>query len=155
MAIAVTVESTIARRPDEVFAAMADLDEWPSWLVASGIVSLRRDHVGAARAGERLIVQQDAAGRSGTFEAEVIAAEPGSRLALRGRDAEGVSIDIEGVVTSTPDTDDASTQLRWSIRIGLPLRYRMFESVARPLVQRAAVLDVESLRRTLEARPRD
>jgi uncharacterized protein YndB with AHSA1/START domain len=154
MAIAVTVESTIARPPDEVFAAIADLDEWPSWLVASGIVSLRRDHAGGARAGERLIVQQDAAGRAGTFETEVLAAEPASRLVLHGRDAEGVSIDIEGVVAAI-DTDGASTLLRWSIRIGLPLRYRMFESVARPLVQRAAALDVESLRRTLEARPRD
>ncbi len=43
----------------------------------------------------------------------------------------------------------------WSIRIGLPLRYRLLESMARPQVERAALLDVEALRRRLEAQARD
>jgi uncharacterized protein YndB with AHSA1/START domain len=151
MAIDITVTSTIERASEDVFAAIADLDEWPSWLIASGIIGLRRDHVGPARAGEHLIVEQNAAGRAGVFEAEVTALEHGSRLSLRGRDAEGVSIDIEAAVRPADGSDGRSTDLRWSIRIGLPFRYRIFESVARPHVERAAALDVESLRRTLEA----
>jgi hypothetical protein len=46
--------------------------------------------------------------------------------------------------------DTAATELRWTIRIGLPLRYRVFESMARPQVERAALLDIEGLRLAFE-----
>ena len=155
MGIDVAIESTIDRPPDEVFAAIADLDGWPDWLVASGIRAVRRDRTGEPVAGERLVVEQDAAGRSAIFEAEVVALEPGSRFALRGRDREGVTIDIEAVVSAAAESGGAATDLWWAIRIGLPLRYRMFESMARPQVERAALLDIEALRVRLEAAGRD
>ena len=154
MAIEVAIESTIERPPDEVFAAIADLDGWPGWLVASGIRAVRREHRGEPVPGERLVVEQDAAGRSATFDAEVVALEPGSRFALRGRDRDGVTIDIEAAV-SAAESGGAATDLWWAIRIGLPLRYRMFESMARPQVERAALLDIEGLRVRLEAAGRD
>jgi hypothetical protein len=47
--------------------------------------------------------------------------------------------------------DDLSTRLRWSVRIGLPLRYRMFESMVTPQARRAATLDLEALKRRLES----
>ncbi len=51
--------------------------------------------------------------------------------------------------------DDASagpaTHLRWSLRLGLPLRYRMFESMVTPQARRAAILDIEALKRRLES----
>ena len=155
MAIEVAIESTIERPPDEVFATIADLDGWPGWLVASGIRAVRREQGGEPVPGERLVVEQDAAGRSATFDAEVVALEPGSRFALRGRDRDGVTIDIEAVVSAAAESDAAATDLWWAIRIGLPLRYRMFESMARPQVERAALLDVEGLRIRLEAPDRD
>ena len=146
MAIAVTIESVIARPPEDVFARIADIDAWPTWLIASGIVCVERTTASPLVAGERLVVEQRAAGRAGTFQASVSALEPPTRFALQGKDEDGVSIDIDAVLAPA----DTGTNLRWSIRIGLPLRYRMFESMARPQVQRAAALDVEALRIGLE-----
>ena len=151
MAIDVAIDSTIARTPDEVFAAVADLEAWPTWLIASGIRAVRRERTGEATLGERLVVEQDAAGRAGTFDAQVTGFERARRIALRGRDREGVTIDMEARVAPTRSTDGATTELQFSIRIGLPLKYRLFESMARPQVERAALLDVESLRLRLES----
>jgi uncharacterized protein YndB with AHSA1/START domain len=152
MAIAVTIETTVACPPADVYSFIADIDAWPSWLVASGIVRVQRSATGPLVEGERLSVEQHAAGRAGTFGAQVTAIQPPARLALNGRDGDGVSIDIEANVA--PD-GDAGARLRWSIRIGLPLRYRMFESMARPQVERAAALDIEGLRRRLESTATD
>ena len=155
MAIEVAIDSTIGRPPDEVFAAVADLERWPAWLIASGIRSVRRGRQGAPVPEERLIVVQDAAGRAGTFDAQVTAYEDGRRLALSGRDGDGVSIDIEALVEPIPDSDARATELHWSIRIALPIRYRVLESMARPQVERAALLDIEGLRLRLESRSGD
>ena len=151
MAIDVAIDSTIERAPDVVFASVADLDGWPTWLVASGIRSVRRERGGEPVEGERLVVEQDAAGRAATFDAQVSAYDPGHRIALRGRDREGVRIDIDAVVLPAPDTDGRATELQWSIRITLPLKYMLFESMARPQVQRAALVDIEALRLRLES----
>ena len=150
MAIAVTIETSIARPPAEVFARIADIDAWPSWLIASGIVRVARSSEGPLVEGERLTVDQRAAGRAGTFEATITALQP-TRLALNGRDGDGVTIDIDAELAPA----EGGTNLRWSIRIGLPLRYRMFESMARPQVQRAAALDIEAFKRRLESTPAD
>ena len=149
MAIAVTIEATVSRPPDEVYAVIADIERWPSWLIASGIVRVERSADGPLVEGEHLKVEQRAAGRAGTFEAQVTVLQSPSRLALHGRDGDGVTIDIDA--TLAPDAVSDGTSLRWSIRIGLPLRYRMFESMARPQVERAAALDIEALRRRLES----
>jgi uncharacterized protein YndB with AHSA1/START domain len=153
MAIEVTVETTIGRSPDVVFERVADVEAWPEWLVASGITAVRRSSSGAIALGERLVVDQTAAGRSATFAAEVAALEPPSRLAIRGRDDDGVSIDIEAFVAGANEA--TATALRWTIRIGLPLRYRILEGMARPQVERAAALDLEALRRRLESTASD
>ncbi len=149
MAIAVTIEATVARPPAEVFAQVADIEGWPSWLIASGIIRVERSTDGPLVEGEHLKVEQRAAGRAGTFEAQVTALQSPTRLAIHGRDGDGVTIDIDAALA--PDGDSDGTNLRWSIRIGLPLRYRMFESMARPQVEHAAALDIEALRRRLES----
>jgi len=147
MPIDVTIDATIARPPDAVFARIADVERWPSWLIASGIVSVTRAVAGPVGTGERLTVEQRAAGRAGTFDAVIRVATPPTRLALEGRDPDGVSIEIDATLAAV----GPGTSLRWSIRIGLPFRYRIFESMARPQVERAAALDIESLRRQLES----
>ena len=147
MAIAVTIEATVSRPPAEVFADIADIERWPSWLIASSIIRVERSSDGPLVEGEHLKVEQRAAGRAGTFEAKVTALQPPTRLALHGRDGDGVTIEIDAALAPAGD----GTNLRWTIRIGLPLRYRMFESMARPQVERAAALDIEALRRRLES----
>lgn len=151
MAIAVTIETTIGRPPAEIFARIADVEAWPSWLIASGIVRVVRSTDAPLAEGERVTVEQSAAGRAGTFEAKVTALQPPTRFVLSGRDGDGVTIDIDAGLAPA----DGGTNLRWSIRIGLPLRYRMFESMARPQVERAAVLDIEAFKRRLESTPAD
>jgi uncharacterized protein YndB with AHSA1/START domain len=147
MSIDVVIETTIARLPDDVFARIADVAAWPAWLVASGIVSVTRTATGPVSSGERLTVEQRAAGRSGTFDAVIREASSPSRLALEGRDRDGVSIEIDASL----EPAGTGAALRWSIRIGPPFRFRIFESMARPEVERAAALDIERLRRDLES----
>jgi uncharacterized protein YndB with AHSA1/START domain len=149
MAIEVTVGSTIERSPEAVFARIADLEAWPTWLIASGITAVRRSISGPISRGERLVVEQVAAGRPGTFAAEVTALEVPVRLVVRGRDDDGISIEIEASLAAT-DSRGTATELRWTIRIGLPFRYRILEGMARPQVERAVRLDLEALRRGLE-----
>ena len=149
MAIDVVIETRIGRPVADVFARIADIDRWPEWLIASGIVRVARQSTASAlAAGEQLTVEQRAAGRAGTFAATVTTFEAPSRLALTGKDGDGVSIDIAASLSSV---DAVVTDLRWSIRIGLPFRYRIFESMAAPQVQRAAALDIEALKRRLES----
>jgi hypothetical protein len=108
-------------------------------------VSVARTGEGPLAAGERLTVTQQAAGRAGVFDAVVEALDPPNLLVVEGRDTEGVTIAIEADVAAA----QGGSTLRWSIRIGLPFRYRIFESMAKPQVQHAAALDIEALRRNL------
>jgi len=148
MAISVVIETRVGRPVDAVFAHIADLDRWPEWLIASGIIRIERAGSKPVVAGEHLTVEQRAAGRAGTFSATVTALQAPTRLALTGKDADGVSIDIDAELAAV---DDLTTNLRWSIRIGLPFRYRIFEKMASPQVQHAAALDIEALKRRLES----
>lgn len=147
MAIAVVIETRIGRSREAVFDEIAAIERWPAWLIASGIRRIERTVTGPLTTGEALTIQQAAAGRAGTFVATVTALERPTRLALSGRDGDGVTIDIEATLA----TVDTATSLRWSIRIGLPMRFRFFESMASPQVQRAAALDIEALKRRLES----
>ena len=108
MTISVQLETRIARPVPDVFAALIDIESYPTWLVASGITKV-----------------------------QLLDAGP----------PEGISIDIDTVVAP----DEMSTRLRWSLRIGLPLRYRLFESMVAPQARQAAAVDLEAFRRRLES----
>jgi uncharacterized protein YndB with AHSA1/START domain len=152
MAIHVLVKTRIERSIGDVFDEVTDIVRWPEWLIASGIRQVERTASGPIVAGERARIRQDAAGRSGTFDVAVTAFERPSILSIGGRDESGVTIDIDAELAAIGDeTRDGATDLRWSIRIGLPLRYRILESMATPQVQRAAALDLEALKRRMEA----
>ena len=85
------------------------------------------------------------AGRASTLDARVAAIEPGTRFAVSGKDADGISVEIDAALFP----DGAVTRLTWRLRIGLPLRYRMLELIATPQVRRAAALDLEAFRQRL------
>jgi uncharacterized protein YndB with AHSA1/START domain len=147
MTVSVDAETTIARPPAAVFEALVDVERYPAWLIASGIVRVERLDAGPLRAGSGLRISQTVAGRSTVLDGRVTVLEPGAAFGLRARDKDGVSVEIDGVLA----LDDRATRLRWSLRVGLPLRYRMFESMVAPQARRAAALDLEAFKRRLES----
>ena len=96
MTIAVDIETTIARPPAEVFAALVDVERYPTWLIASGIVGVEPVGAGPLRAGSGLRIHQTVAGRSTVLDGQVTVLEPGAAFGLRGKDREGVSVRIDG-----------------------------------------------------------
>lgn len=147
MTIAAEIENRIARSPEDVYAALAAVERFPGWLIASGITDVTLLDVDPLAVGSRLRVAQSVGGRSTVLEGTITQAEPGRTFGLEVRDGDGVSVEIDA--TLAPDGD--ATILRWSLRIGLPLRFRMFESMVAPQVRRAATLDLEALKRRLES----
>jgi len=141
------IETRIGRPPADVFAALTDVERYPEWLIASGIVRVERLDPGPLAAGSRLRIAQTVAGRSTTLDGVVTVFAPGAAFGVRGRDKDGVSVEFDAVLVA----DDQATRLRWSARIGLPLRYRMFESMVAPQARRAAALDLEAFKRRLES----
>jgi uncharacterized protein YndB with AHSA1/START domain len=147
VSIEARIETTIGRTAEDVFAHLTAVEQLPEWLVASGVVRVERLDVGQLKQGSRLSVQQRVAGRAATLEGRVTAFEPPTRFAFAAKDRDGISIDVEAQLGA----DGAMSRLRWSVRVGLPLRYRLFESMAAPEVRRAATADLERLKRRLEA----
>jgi uncharacterized protein YndB with AHSA1/START domain len=145
--VAVDIETRIGRTPAVVFDALAAVERYPEWLIASGIVKVERLDPGALRVGSRLRISQTVAGRSTVLEGGITALTPGVAFGLRGKDRDGVSIEIDARLAA----QETGTHLRWSVRIALPLRYRMFESMVAPQAKRAAALDIEALKRRLES----
>jgi hypothetical protein len=147
MTVSAEIETRIARPPADVFAALIDVERYPEWLIASGIVRVQRLDPGPLAAGARLRIDQTVAGRSTVLDGTVTVLAPGAAFGLRGRDKDGVTIEIDAVLA----LDELATRLRWSLRLGLPLRFRMFESMVAPQARRAAALDLEALKRRLES----
>jgi uncharacterized protein YndB with AHSA1/START domain len=147
MTVAVELETAIARPASDVFEHLVAIDRFPDWLIASGIVAVERLDDGPPSVGSRVRISQRVAGRSTVLEGSITRLEPDRALGLHGRDADGVTIDIDADIAADP----VGCRLRWSLRLGLPLRYRMFESMVAPQVRRAVTLDLEAFRRRVEA----
>lgn len=147
MTIAVDLETSIARPVADVFAALVDVERYPTWLSASGITGVELLDAGPLHAGSRMRISQAVAGRSTVLDGIVTVLVPGAGFGLRGKDREGISIQIDAALAP----DDHATRLRWSLRIGLPLRYRLFESMVAPQARHAAAADLEAFRLRLES----
>lgn len=150
MTVSVEIETRVDRPPVEVFAALTDVERYPDWLIASGIVRVERLDPGPLAVGSRLRISQTVAGRSTVLDGSVTEFKPGAAFGLRGKDKDGVTIEIDAALTP----DGSATRLRWSLRLKLPLRFRMFESMVAPQAKRAAALDLEALKRRLESAAR-
>ncbi|MBI3747817.1 MAG: SRPBCC family protein [Chloroflexi bacterium] len=148
MTIAVEIETSVGRSPAEVFAELTAVERYPAWLVASGIVRVERLDEGPLVVGSSLRIAQTVGGRSTVLEGAVTELDPGLAFGLRGRDPDGVTIELAAGLSSE---DGLSTRVRWSVRMGLPLRYRMFEAMVAPQARRAAALDLEAFKRRLES----
>jgi hypothetical protein len=151
MTVAIDAEVRIERPAGDVYAALIDVERWPAWLIATGIVRVQRLDDGPLRAGSRLRVDQSIAGRATTLEGGVTVLVQDTALGVQGRDREGIEIRIDIVVAADDlGAERPGTRLRWSGQIKLPLRYRLFESMVTPQAQKAAALDLEALRQRLE-----
>jgi len=147
MTIAAELETRIGRSVPAVFAELTALERYPEWLIASGIVGVEVLEPGPLATGSRLRVEQRVAGRAATLEGLVTVHEPDRRFGFEARDKDGVKVDIEASVSA----DGPGTLLRWSIRVSLPLRFRMLEGMVAPQARRAAALDLEAFKQRLEA----
>lgn len=147
MTLKVEFETRIGRSPAAVFAELVALDRYPQWLIATGVTAVEVLDPGPLASGSRLRIAQSVAGRATTLQGSVTALEPGRRFALQAKDREGIKVGIHAAV----EPDGASTVLRWSLRVDLPLRYRMFEGMVAPQARNAAALDLESFKRRLES----
>ena len=148
MTIAVQVETQIGRTAADVFAELTAVERFPEWLIASGIVRVDRLDEGPLAVGARLRIGQSVGGRSTVLDGTVTILEPDAAFGLRGRDADGVTVELDAQLSS----DDAvTTRMRWAVRMTLPLRYRMFESMVAPQARRAATLDLEAFKRRMES----
>lgn len=147
MAISAELETLIARNCDDVFARLVDVRRYPDWLVASGIVTAEPVGSAPVAAGSKLRIGQQIAGRSSTLEGTVTAFEPGARFGFRAKDPEGISIEVDARLTP----EGATCRLRWTLKLGLPLKYRFFESMVAPQVKQAAATDLERLRVGLQS----
>jgi len=147
MTLKVELETRIGRSPDAVFGELVALDRYPQWLIATGVTAVQLLDPGPLRAGTRLRIAQSVAGRATTLHGEVTALEPGRRFALQAKDREGIKVGIHAVLAG----EGPGTVLHWSLRVDLPLRYRMFEGMVAPQARRAAALDLESFKRRLES----
>ena len=147
MTVAAELETRIARSPAAVFAELIAVERYPQWLIASGIKGVELLEPGPLREGSRIRVDQEVAGRAATLDGTVTAFDPDRQFGFEAKDRDGVRVSIDAALAG----DGTATVLRWSVRLGLPLRYRMFEGMVAPQVRRAVTLDLEALRRRLEA----
>ena len=147
MTIAAQLETRIGRSVSAVYAELTALERYPEWLRESGIVQVQRIVGEPIAPGARIRVQQRIVGRAATLDGVITVVEPDRRFAFEARDQEGVKIDVEAAVVP----DGPGTLLRWSIRVGLPLRYRMLEGMIAPQARRAASLDIDGFKQRLEA----
>ena len=147
MTIAAEIETRIERSPADVFEALVAVEQFPQWLIASGITRVELLDDGPVAARSKVRISQSVGGRSTVLDGTITRLDPGRGFGLEARDQDGVTIKISAELR--PDGD--GTALSWSVRIGLPLRFRMFESMIAPQVRRAAALDLEALKRRLES----
>ena len=147
MTVAAELEETIARTPSAVFGELSAVERYPEWLTSSGVRSVELLDGGPIGEGSRIRIEQDLAARSTRVEGRITAFVPSERLALEASDTQGVRFQLDAGLAP----DGPATRLRWSIRLTLPLRYRFFEAMVAPELRRAALADLQNLKRRLEA----
>lgn len=147
MTIAAEFDVLLGRTVDAVFRELTAVERYPEWLRASGVTRVERQDASPLAPGSRFVVEQRIAGRETMLEATVEALESARRFAFRAVARDGITVDIDALLAA----DGPTTRLRWSLRLGLPLRYRLFESMAAPEVRRAAAADIDAFRARLEA----
>ena len=148
MTIQAEFEIPIARSVQAVWDELIAVERYPEWLRASGVLRVERHPAHSLGPGAPLRIHQQIAGRPpAVLEGAVAAWEPGRRFAFRARHPDGITIETDAQLAQ----DGPGCRLRWSLRIGLPLKFRLFEGMAAPEVRQAASTDLLGLKRRLES----
>jgi uncharacterized protein YndB with AHSA1/START domain len=140
------IELPIARPASAVWAELTALERYPQWLRESGVTHVERE-MGPLGAGTRLRIRQHLGGRPALLEGIVTAWEPTRHFAFRATHPDGITVEADSLLLDEGQT----CRLRWSLRIGLPLKLRMFEGLAAPQAKRAATTDLLGFKRFLES----
>ena len=128
MTVSVDLETVIDRPASDVFAALVDVERYPEWLIASGIVRVERLDPGPVAKGSRLRISQTVAGRSTVLDGNVTELAPGQRFGLRGKDKDGVTIEIDAAL----GPQGPATRLHWSLALKLPESPGRFTDIPAP-----------------------
>jgi uncharacterized protein YndB with AHSA1/START domain len=140
------IELPIARPAEAVWAELTALERYPEWLRESGVTHVERE-IGPLGSGTRLRIRQQLAGRPALLEGIVTAWDPPHHFAFRATHPDGITVEADSLLVDEGPT----CRLRWSLRIGLPMRLRMFEGLAAPQARRAATADLLGFKRFLES----
>ncbi len=146
MTIKAEIELPIARPIAAVWAELTAVERYPEWLRESGVTRVEREP-GQLGAGTRLRIEQRLAGQPALLDGIVTAWDPPRRFAFRATHPDGITVEADGMLAD----EGLTCRLRWSLRIGLPLRLRLFEGVAGPQAKRAATTDLLGFKRMLES----
>ncbi|HEY7524398.1 MAG TPA: SRPBCC family protein [Candidatus Limnocylindrales bacterium] len=136
----------IGRLPEDVFRHVADIERYPDWQRATGIVGVRRTDDGPLGPGSRFVIERLVRGNRGSVDCVVTAVDPGRRFAFRGRDSSG--FDVETEIDLAPA--GMGSRLDWRFRMTTPGLLSLAGGMLRREVLAAAESDFTSLKRMLE-----
>jgi uncharacterized protein YndB with AHSA1/START domain len=108
--ISATIE--IGRRPDEVFAYVAELDRLSEWQDA--IVSVRKEPAGPTRVGTRAIELRRTPVGAREIVSEIVEYDPPRRLVARGLNGP-----VRPTVTVTFEPVDGGTRTKFTVGLDL------------------------------------
>ena len=101
MTVSVEIETRIGRPPADVFEALAAVERYPEWLIASGIVKVERLDPGPLATGSRASHLADRRRPLDDARWQHHGLIAGTSFGLRGKDKDGVSIEIDALLART------------------------------------------------------
>ena len=141
-----TVERTIQRPVDNVFAFVADFRNGPQW--QAGIEDLRVEPDGPAQVGTRVRERRRLQGHVIDLSYTVTALEPGRRIEVRSA---GGPVGYSGVQHFAPaGGGGAATRLRFELDVQLTGGMRLLAGFIAPAIRRQVESDLDRLAWLLE-----
>ncbi len=132
----------IARRPEDVFAYVAQFDRHPEW--QPGLVRSTVEGGGPVAAGSRVVEVRRVPGREMTYTTEITQLDPPRTLAFRGLTG---AVRANGTVTVDPVGDGSSSR----VTVRLDLKGHGLGVLVAPLARRQARTDVPAGQARLKA----
>jgi uncharacterized protein YndB with AHSA1/START domain len=148
--VRVDYDVAIRRSPEDVFAYIAQVEQFADWQHDAGVIGVRRATPGPVGLGTQFVIERKARGnRTARIECEVTAFEPGRRFTFHGKDSDGFTSDFD--TTLSPASE--GTNLHWRVQMEPPnLLMRLMQPMIRREIVRSANVDFPNLKARLEGR---